>query len=59
MRAFQHFYIIYESLDRYDLLNSFEHCRAYRFYKFKGGRYNLKRAGKPLHVRINFKINFK
>ena len=41
------------------MLNSFEHCRAYMFYKFKGGRYNLKRARKPLHVRINFKINFK
>ena len=53
MRAFQHFYIIYESLDQYDLLKSFEH------YKFKGGRYDLKKAGKPLHVRINFKVNFK
>jgi hypothetical protein len=32
----------------YDLLNSFELCRAYKFYKFKGGRYDLKKAKKTV-----------
>ena len=43
----------------YDLSNSFELYRAYKFYKFKGGWYDLKKAGKPLHVQSNYPVNFK
>jgi hypothetical protein len=40
-------------------LKSFELYRAYKFYKFKDGLYDLKKPEKPLLVQTNFKVNFK
>ena len=40
-----------------NLVILFELCRAYRWYKFMGRKYDLKRQGKQMSVWIKFPVN--
>ena len=40
-----------------DLVILFELCRAYTWYKFSGGKYDLRPKGKKMSVRLKYPVN--